>query len=73
MTHLLGHESRGSLLSLFKNAGWANRLACGVSRPAAGICSLILSIDLTLKGLGELIISYISYLQLLLCLIIYVF
>ncbi|CAI2726115.1 unnamed protein product [Schistosoma spindalis] len=53
VTHLLGHESRGSLLSLFKNAGWANRLACGVSRPAAGICSLILSIDLTLKGLGK--------------------
>ncbi|VDP55275.1 unnamed protein product [Schistosoma margrebowiei] len=40
-------------MSLFKNAGWANRLACGVSRPAAGICSLILSIDLTLKGLDK--------------------
>lgn len=69
VTHLLGHESRGSLLSLFKNAGWANRLACGVSRPAAGICSLILSIDLTLKGLektNEIMTNIYQYINMLL-------
>nr|CAH8840917.1 unnamed protein product [Trichobilharzia regenti] len=51
--HLLGNESRGSLLSLFKKLGWASRLSCGISRPGAGISSLIISIDLTLEGLEK--------------------
>lgn len=55
MTYLLGHESHGSLLSLFKNAGWANQLTCDVNRSGVGICYLNVSVHLTLKGLGELI------------------
>ncbi|CAH8493703.1 unnamed protein product [Schistosoma mattheei] len=53
VTYLLGHESRGSLLSLFKNAGWANQLTCDVNRSGAGICYLNVFVHLTLKGLGE--------------------
>ncbi|TNN18138.1 Insulin-degrading enzyme [Schistosoma japonicum] len=68
VTHLIGHESRGSLLSLFKKLGWANRLSCGVSRPGAGICSLIVSIDLTFKGLektDEMITNIYQYIKML--------
>ncbi|TPP63358.1 Insulin-degrading enzyme [Fasciola gigantica] len=53
VTHLLGHEGRGSLLSLFKRMGWVNRLSCGVSRPGKGFASLFLSLDLTDTGLGH--------------------
>ncbi|CAH8476306.1 unnamed protein product [Schistosoma turkestanicum] len=68
VTHLLGHESHGSLLSLFKKLGWANRLVCGVGRIAEGICSLSLSIELTLKGLentNEIITNVYQYINML--------
>ncbi|CAH8508665.1 unnamed protein product [Heterobilharzia americana] len=68
VTHLLGHESCGSLLSLFKKLGWASRLTCGVSRPGAGISCLIISIDLTLKGLentDEIVTNIYQYVNML--------
>ncbi|CAH8476291.1 unnamed protein product [Schistosoma turkestanicum] len=61
VTYLIGHESHGSLLSLFKNSGWAYQLTCGVNRPGVGICYLNVFIDLTFEGLEKVneIITYI--------------
>ncbi|VDP34243.1 unnamed protein product [Schistosoma margrebowiei] len=69
VTYLLGHESRGSLLSLFKNAGWANQLTCDVNRSGAGICYLNMFVHLTLKGLdkiNEIITNIYQYINMLL-------
>ncbi|CAI2726114.1 unnamed protein product [Schistosoma spindalis] len=68
VTYLLGHESRGSLLSLFKNAGWANQLTCDVNRHGAGICYLIMFVHLTMKGLdkiNEIITNIYQYINML--------
>ncbi|CAL8095861.1 unnamed protein product [Calicophoron daubneyi] len=68
ITHLLGHEGRGSLLSALKKISWVNRLSCGVSRPGKGFACLILSIDLTEIGLGhvdDIILKVYQYLDLL--------
>ncbi|VDP88709.1 unnamed protein product [Echinostoma caproni] len=68
VTHLLGHEGRGSLLSLLKRLGWVNRLSCGTSRPGKGFASLILSFDLTDNGLGhvtDIVIKVYQYINLM--------
>ncbi|KAA0196062.1 putative m16 family peptidase [Fasciolopsis buskii] len=54
VTHLLGHEGRGSLLSVLKRLGWVYRLSCGVSRPGKGFACLITSFDLTEHGLAAM-------------------
>uniref|UniRef100_A0A5K4FBS3 Insulin-degrading enzyme n=1 Tax=Schistosoma mansoni TaxID=6183 RepID=A0A5K4FBS3_SCHMA len=68
VTYLLGHESRGSLLSLFKNASWVNQLTCDVNRQEAGICYLNVFVHLTLKGLekiNEIITNIYQYINML--------
>ncbi|KAF7255299.1 hypothetical protein EG68_08286, partial [Paragonimus skrjabini miyazakii] len=68
VTHLLGHEGQGSLLSLLKKMGWVNRLTCGVSRPGKGFASLIISMDLTENGLGrvdDIVAKVYQYLRML--------
>eukprot|EP00252_Welwitschia_mirabilis_P007587 TRINITY_DN19118_c0_g1_i1.p1 TRINITY_DN19118_c0_g1~~TRINITY_DN19118_c0_g1_i1.p1 ORF type:complete len:1100 (+),score=208.89 TRINITY_DN19118_c0_g1_i1:181-3300(+) len=57
LSHLIGHEGRGSLLSLLKRKGWATSLSAGVGddsmdRSSAGSL-FVVSIDLTDLGLKK--------------------
>lgn len=51
MTHLLGHEGPGSVLSYLKNLGWANALGSGASHISRGSEVFKVHIDLTESGL----------------------
>ena len=51
LSHLIGHESKGSLLYNFKNKGWANGLSAGSSQISAGFSEFNISIELTSDGL----------------------
>ncbi|XP_014470958.1 PREDICTED: insulin-degrading enzyme isoform X1 [Dinoponera quadriceps] len=50
VSHLLGHEGEGSLLSALKTRGWCNSLICGKHAYARGFCFFILVVDLTEEG-----------------------
>ncbi|PKI54674.1 hypothetical protein CRG98_024959 [Punica granatum] len=72
LAHLLGHEGRGSLHSLFKARGWATSLSAGVGDEGMHRSSLAyifgMSIHLTDLGLGkifEIIGCIYQYLKLL--------
>ncbi|KAJ1565819.1 Insulinase (Peptidase M16), partial [Nowakowskiella sp. JEL0078] len=54
LSHLLGHESEGSILSLLKRNSWATGLSAGESRPANGFGFFKVSIDLTDDGQASL-------------------
>ena len=56
VSHLLGHEGEGSLLSLLKRRNWVNALETGSHVPARGIGTYKLAVDLTPDG------TYKSYL-----------
>ncbi|KXS20116.1 hypothetical protein M427DRAFT_52375 [Gonapodya prolifera JEL478] len=66
LSHLLGHESEGSILSLLKSLSWANGLSAGSSRGSVGWSFFKIHIDLTEEGLGhideivEIIFSFIK-------------
>ena len=47
VSHLLGHESEGSLLSLLKNKGWADQLMAGESRSHSDFACFDVTIELT--------------------------
>ncbi|MBS0623176.1 MAG: insulinase family protein [Verrucomicrobia bacterium] len=53
ISHLLGHESKGSLLALLKDQQLANGLSAGASRVGKNQMLFSLSIQLTDKGLKE--------------------
>uniref|UniRef100_A0A1I8GS29 Peptidase_M16 domain-containing protein n=1 Tax=Macrostomum lignano TaxID=282301 RepID=A0A1I8GS29_9PLAT len=52
-SHLLGHESAGSLLACLKRRGWANGLSAGCGGGAAGFDFFRVSADLTEAGLAN--------------------
>src|SRR3989344_2986946 len=52
LSHLIGHESQGSLLSLLKKRGLANELSAGSSRSAADFELFKISIKLTDQAAG---------------------
>ena len=52
--HLLGHEGKGSLLSLLKDKGWANSLSAGGGLSTPGSATFSVSITLTEDGLTNL-------------------
>ena len=64
--HLLGHESRGSILSLLKAKSWANSLSAGVYETSSAFAALSVGIELTETGLQhmpevvELVFAYIA-------------
>ena len=64
--HLLGHESRGSILSLLKAKSWANSLSAGVYETSSAFATLTVGIELTETGLQhvpeivELVFAYIA-------------
>ncbi|KAH3671146.1 hypothetical protein OGAPHI_000857 [Ogataea philodendri] len=53
LSHLIGHESEGSLLANFKQKGWATGLSCGHEPISAGYSSFIINVELTNDGLDH--------------------
>lgn len=54
ISHLIGHEGAGSVLSYLKEKGWANGMSAGAGNGAAGFEFFKIQVDLTQEGLGEL-------------------
>jgi len=67
LSHLLGHEGGGSLLSYLKRQQWANGLSSGMKLSASSFALFTVSVDLTPSGLehtrdvSEAIFSYIKH------------
>lgn len=67
ISHLLGHEGSGSLLSGLKHEGLSTELGAGTYIDCAGISLFVCKINLTEKGatqegidrVGQLVYSYI--------------
>ncbi|KAJ3087149.1 hypothetical protein HK102_011718, partial [Quaeritorhiza haematococci] len=53
VSHLVGHESDGSILSLLKKKGWALALSAGASVGGINFEFFKVSIDLTEEGMGK--------------------
>jgi insulysin len=51
LSHLIGHESKGSLLYNFKLKGWANALSSGANQLSPGFSEFNINIELTIEGL----------------------
>lgn len=67
-THLLGHEGRGSILSLLKVKGWATDLGAGTETDTRGFSLLQISIELSPSGaehIDEIIKIVFQYIQML--------
>lgn len=68
LAYLLGHESKGSLLSYLKNQHWALGMSAGAGINGSNFKDFNLSIALTEKGeenIEEIITSCFSYIELL--------
>ncbi|CAB3989452.1 insulin-degrading enzyme isoform X1 [Paramuricea clavata] len=68
ISHLIGHEADGSLLSYLKEQGWANALGAGAMEGAKGFMFFICDIELTESGLDhvdDIIASVFQYLKML--------
>lgn len=69
ITHFVGHEGRGSILSCLKRRGWSNYLRAGLSHGAAGFDFLKITVDLTKDGLenwqevAKIIFTYVNLLR----------
>ncbi|ODO03593.1 hypothetical protein L198_02442 [Cryptococcus wingfieldii CBS 7118] len=67
LSHLIGHEGRGSIMSYLKARGWANKVDAGTT-PAAGFSFFRISVDLTPEGLlhhKEVVVATFKYIKLL--------
>lgn len=51
MSHLVGHEGPGSLLSALKAHGWSSSLVGGVRQGAKGFAFFVITVDLTEDGI----------------------
>ncbi|KAI7855111.1 Metalloenzyme, LuxS/M16 peptidase-like protein [Circinella umbellata] len=68
ISHLIGHEGHGSILSLLKKNGWANYLQVGSIHGGIGFEFLRISIDLTEEGLKcyeDVVLCIFQYIELL--------
>lgn len=52
LSHLIGHEGKGSILSHLKEKGWANGMSAGNGNGAHGFEFFKIQVDLTAEGLG---------------------
>jgi secreted Zn-dependent insulinase-like peptidase len=50
ISYILEHGGAGSLISLLKKNGLANRIEAGVSIPGRGFAFLTIKVDLTIEG-----------------------
>src|SRR5690606_39448878 len=53
LSHLIGHEGEGSLLSWLKQQGWVNSLAAGMALDNQEESALSISMSLTQEGLKQ--------------------
>lgn len=53
LSHLIGHEGRGSLLSALKSRGWASELSGGVTEQSTAFYLFDIVISLTEAGLAH--------------------
>ncbi|KJH53656.1 peptidase, M16 family [Dictyocaulus viviparus] len=60
ISHLLGHEGKGSLLSELKRLGWVSSLTAGETNLARGISAFDIHVDLSI---GAFMSSYIGLLK----------
>lgn len=51
MSHLIGHEGKGSILSELKRRGWSNNLLAGHTTSGRGFGFFDITVDLTQEGL----------------------
>ncbi|OXG84088.1 insulysin [Cryptococcus neoformans Gb118] len=68
ISHFLGHEGRGSILSYLKKKGWVNSLSAGNYHDAAGFSLFKISVDLTPDGLEhyqDVALTVFKYISLL--------
>ncbi|PWZ00255.1 hypothetical protein BCV70DRAFT_206508 [Testicularia cyperi] len=68
LSHFIGHEGEGSILSHLKKKGWCDRLSAGASGEANGFEFFKISIDLTQEGLRnheKVLESVFKYIHLL--------
>lgn len=69
ISHLLGHEGKGSLLSELKRLGWVSSLTAGETNIAKGISTFDIHVDLSPDGIDHtedivaLVFSYIGLLK----------
>ncbi|KFM22670.1 Insulin-degrading enzyme [Auxenochlorella protothecoides] len=73
LSHLIGHEGRGSLLSALKSRGWASELSGGVTEQSTAFYLFDIVISLTEAGLAhgsgaglacvELVFAYLELLR----------
>ncbi len=52
VSHLIGHEGPGSLLSYLKARGWCRNLGAGQRSGAKGFSFFSISMDMTVAGEG---------------------
>ncbi|YCL18138.1 Pro-a-factor processing enzyme [Komagataella phaffii] len=67
-SHLIGHESKGSLFELLKTKGWATDLSSGAVNISKDYSTFLIEIDLTPQGLSryeEIIYLIFQYIELL--------
>lgn len=68
ISHLVGHESKGSLLFNFKSKGWANGLSCDAGLISPGYSEFTIEIELTESGLehyNEILVDVFKYIEML--------
>ncbi|XP_027042212.1 insulin-degrading enzyme-like [Pocillopora damicornis] len=68
ISHLLGHEGKGSLLSELKTKGWVNELVAGGASGARGFMFFICNMELTSEGqdhVYEIVACVFQYLEML--------
>ncbi|KAF9425755.1 Insulinase (Peptidase M16) [Entomortierella beljakovae] len=68
ITHAIGHEGGGSILSLLKKKGWANNLSAGTSHGGIGFEFFKITVDLTKEGLvhyEDVTLIIFQYIQML--------
>ncbi|GAA6001144.1 hypothetical protein JCM10207_007430 [Rhodosporidiobolus poonsookiae] len=69
ISHLVGHEGKGSVLSYLKEKGWANGMSTGAGNGAVGFEFFKVQVDLTQEGLDayedvvSVIFAYIALLR----------
>lgn len=69
ISHLMGHEGPGSILSVLKARGWSNSLVAGNKPAPRGIGFFAVAVDLTEEGINhvdeivELVFQYLNMLK----------
>ncbi|PWN91280.1 hypothetical protein FA10DRAFT_249471 [Acaromyces ingoldii] len=68
LSHFIGHEGQGSILSYLKAKRWANHLSAGATNGADGFEFFKISVDLTQEGLAnyeKVVAAIFRYIELL--------